>query len=130
MHLLARPLATKRTFEAAIPPVVRPRNKEKKIGAKGVILRLRLDAISWRWTTSGMYMTTSAYKCQFSGSVPHFRSSKVWTANAEPKCRFFAWLVLHGKILTTDNFAIRGWPHDPICKLCHIHPETIQHLLF
>ena len=25
--------------------------------------------------------------------------------------------------------AIRGWPHDPVCRLCHIHPETVQHLL-
>ena len=47
----------------------------------------------------------------------------------EPKCRFFAWLALHGKLLTADNLAIRGWPHDPICKLLRIHPETMQHLL-
>ena len=36
--------------------------------------------------------------------------------------------MAHGKIRTADNLAIRGWPHDPICKLCHIHPETVQHL--
>ena len=31
--------------------------------------------------------------------------------------------------LVIDNLALRGWPHDPICKLCRIHPETVQHLL-
>ena len=33
------------------------------------------------------------------------------------------------KDLTADTLAIRGWPHDPICKLCHNHPETVRHLL-
>ena len=38
------------------------------------------------------------------------------------------WLVAHGKIVTADNFTIHGWPDDLICKLCHIHPETVQRL--
>jgi purine-cytosine permease-like protein len=37
--------------------------------------------------------------------------------------------VLHGKALTADNLAVREWPHNPICKLCMIHQETVQHLL-
>jgi hypothetical protein len=40
----------------------------------------------------------------------------------------FSWLVLHGKILTADRLAIRGWPHDPICQLCLRAPETACHL--
>jgi hypothetical protein len=94
-----------------------------------VVLQPRADAISWRWTASGVYSTASAYRCQFAGAYPPFRTAKVWNTHAEPKCRFFAWLALHGKVLTADNLAIRGWPHDPICKLCRIHPETVQHLL-
>ncbi|KAK1680570.1 hypothetical protein QYE76_041418 [Lolium multiflorum] len=31
-------------------------------------------------------------------------------------------------LVTADNLALRGWPHGPICKLCHIHQETVQHL--
>ena len=87
------------------------------------------DSITWRWTTSGKYTVASAYKCQFQGTNAPFSTSKFWGAQAEPKCRFFAWLALHGKLLTADNLAIRGWPHDPICRLCMIHPETTQHLL-
>ena len=71
----------------------------------------------------------SAYQSQFVGTRPPFRATKIWRVQAEPKCRFFAWLALHWKILRTDNLAIRGWPHDPICKMCHIHPESVQHLL-
>jgi hypothetical protein len=27
----------------------------------------------------------------------------IWKAKTEPKCRFFAWTLLHNKILTSDN---------------------------
>jgi hypothetical protein len=40
----------------------------------------------------------------------------------------FSWLVLHGKILTADRLATRGWTHDPICQLCLRAPETACHL--
>jgi hypothetical protein len=96
---------------------------------RGVVLQDRPDAISWRWTTSGVYTMASAYHCQFVGAVAPFRSAKVWKAHTEQKCKSFAWVVLHGKILTADNLTIRGWPHDPIFKLCRIHPEIVQHLL-
>ena len=95
---------------------------------QGVQLREEPDAIRWRWTESGSYTAASAYHCQFFGSCAPFRSAKFWKGHAEAKCRFFAWLALHGKMLTADNLAIRGWPHDPVCKLCRIHPETVQHL--
>ena len=94
-----------------------------------VLLQPRPDVITWRWTASGIYSTASAYRCQFVGACPPFRTAKIWRAKTEPKCHYFAWLALHGKILTADNLALRGWPHDPICKLCMIHPETVQHLL-
>jgi hypothetical protein len=93
-----------------------------------VVLQPWQDVITWRWTASGIYTAASAYQCQFPGSFSPFNTDKIWKAHVEPKCRFFAWLVLHGKVLTADNLAIRGWPHDPICKLCRIHPETVQHL--
>ena len=63
------------------------------------------------------------------GSSAPFRTDKLWKASVDPKCRYFACLVLHGKVLTADNLAIRGWPYDPTCKLCRINPETVQHLL-
>jgi hypothetical protein len=62
------------------------------------------------------------------GSCATFRSAKFWKGHAEAKCRFFAWLALHGKSITAENLALRGWPHDPICKLSHIYQETVQHL--
>ena len=76
----------------------------------------------------GAYSSASAYAARFFGSHPRFYSSKVWSAYAEPKCKFFAWLVLHGRILTADMLAIHSWPHDPRCQLCLQQPEMATHL--
>jgi hypothetical protein len=86
------------------------------------------DAISWRWTVDGEYTAQSAYKIQFEGSRRKPVMMQIWKAKTEPKCKVFAWLLLHQKVLTANNLAKRGWPHDPICKLCRIENETPQHL--
>lgn len=88
----------------------------------------RDDSISWKWTSSGVYSSASAYAAQFHGSHPEFLSSKIWSAHVEPKCKFFSCLVLHGRTVTADMLAIRGWLHHPICKLCLRAPETAVHL--
>ena len=56
------------------------------------------------------------------------QDSKIWTAHAEPKCKMFPWLAIHGKLLTTDMLSIRGWPHDTTCQLCLGAPETANQL--
>jgi hypothetical protein len=89
---------------------------------------LQPDSISWIWTTDGSYSAKSAYKAQFIGTFSRFTTTKIWKAYAEPKCTMFSWLVLHGKILTADRLATRGWPHDPTCQLCLHAPETACHL--
>jgi exonuclease III len=88
----------------------------------------RPDSIRWNWTNSGEYSSKSAYQMQFVGRFMPFRSTKVWKAQTTPKCKLFAWLVLHGRILTAENLAIRGWPHNPICRLCLTSVETVAHL--
>ncbi|XP_073357919.1 uncharacterized protein [Aegilops tauschii subsp. strangulata] len=86
------------------------------------------DTIHWNLTTSGTYSAASAYGAQFLGSYSRFDTTKVWSANAEPKCKFFAWLALHRRTLTADMLAVRGWPHEPRCLLCLQQPETATRL--
>lgn len=43
---------------------------------------------------------------------------------------FFAWLLIQSKILTADNLAARGWPHNNNCMFCDQEPETPSHLCF
>jgi hypothetical protein len=86
------------------------------------------DTIAWSPSPQGSYSAGSAYHLQFLGSFPKFDAAKIWLAHAEPKCKIFAWLALHAKLLTADKLAIRGWPHDPVCPLCLSAHETTSHL--
>jgi hypothetical protein len=86
------------------------------------------DTIHWRWIVDGEYTTKSAYNIQFVGSFSNLKLIPIWKAQAEPKCRFFAWTLLHKKILTANHLMKRNWANDPICKLCGIDPETPTHL--
>lgn len=87
------------------------------------------DTISWRWTRSGQYTVASAYEIQFKGAITLFPARDLWSAAVEPKCRFFAWLAMHDRVLTADNLAKRNWPHNEFCILCLAVNETTDHLL-
>lgn len=86
--------------------------------------------ISWKWTADGEYSTSSAYQTQFVGVYSKMRLTPIWKARAEHKCRFFAWTLMHKKILTAINLFKRGWTDDTDldCKLCGNEPKTPVHL--
>ena len=86
------------------------------------------DSITWKWTPSGLYTASSAYQMQFLGTIHSTIVDDIWKTQIPSKCKFHAWLMVHGKCLTADNLAKRGWPHNPICSLCHTTPETAAHL--
>lgn len=52
----------------------------------------------------------------------------VWKVHVPPKIKFFMWLASQNRCLTADRLAIKGIPHNPICQLCRIHPETASHI--
>ncbi|WVZ94823.1 hypothetical protein U9M48_040667, partial [Paspalum notatum var. saurae] len=49
-------------------------------------------------------------------------------ARAENKCKVFAWILIQNKVLTADNLARRGWPHQTSCTLCNGPLESALHL--
>jgi hypothetical protein len=53
----------------------------------------------------------------------------VWTAFSEPKCKFFAWLAMHDKMVTADNMLKRNWECNYSCSFCLCIHETTNHLL-
>jgi hypothetical protein len=87
------------------------------IALDSVELSEQKDTISWNWTKDGKFSVSSAYECQFLGAMSRFPTPMIWKATAEPRSKFFAWLVLHNKVLTTDNMSKRNWSCDPICSL-------------
>ena len=55
------------------------------------------DSIRWRWMVDGEYTAKSAYCIQFQDTFSKLKLQPIWKAKAEPKCRFFAWTLLHKK---------------------------------
>jgi len=113
---------------AHISPIITPQETKEYIALWEFVGHTQLqenmeDSIRWRWTMDGEYTAKSAYLIQFQGTFSTLKLMPVWKAKAEHKCRFFAWKLLHKKILTANNLIKRNWPNDPICKLCGTDPE-------
>jgi hypothetical protein len=100
-------------------------NTFKELGCRKM-LKISFDGDGQ--TMGNIYTSKSAYQILFQGSFSKLKLSTIWKAGAEPKCRFFAWTLLHKKILTANNLIKRNWANDPICKLCGVEPETPNHL--
>jgi hypothetical protein len=58
-----------------------------------------------------------------------FPTKQVWKAIAEPKCKFFAWLIMHDRAPAVDNLARKNWSCNPTCSLCLCQLKTSMHLL-
>jgi hypothetical protein len=81
------------------------------------------------WTIDGKYSVASAYDCQFRGSIVLFTALSIWQATTDPKCKFFAWLMMHDRVLTADNMMKKNWPCDLDCSLCLCMQETTEDML-
>lgn len=66
------------------------------------------DSIRWRWTVDRKYTTKSAYLIQFKVTFSKMKIVPIWKARVEPKCHFFAWTILHKKILTRTEANATG----------------------
>jgi hypothetical protein len=87
------------------------------------------DSIFWKWTPDKKFSVATAYECKFYGPILSFPTPQVWKAFTDHKSKFFAWLIMHNRILTTYNMMKRNWPCEQLCSLCHCFMKTTKHLL-
>jgi hypothetical protein len=87
------------------------------------------DSIFWKWMAYKKFSVPTPYECQFLESIMPFPAPEIWSAYSEHKSIFFAWLVLHNRVLTRDNMIKKNWPCDHLCGFCQCFMETTQHLL-
>lgn len=77
------------------------------------------DCIKWNLTGDGFYSAKSAYHFQFLTRIPQPRLENVWRAKAEPKVKFYNWLLLQNRNWTSDRLQHRDWPHSDKCVPDH-----------
>lgn len=53
----------------------------------------------------------------------------IWKAAIQPKIKFFLWSACQNALPTLDNLYRRRAAPAPICPICNIEPETIEHTL-
>jgi len=53
----------------------------------------------------------------------------VWQNHAPPKVKFFAWLLLQGRIQCKSNLKMKNIVDSDVCDLCNRSPETADHLV-
>lgn len=68
-----------------------------------LILSNEPDAITWRLTNDGAYSAKSAYEAQFIGHIVAPLLHATWKVKAEPKVRFYLWLLLQNRNWTADQ---------------------------
>jgi len=87
------------------------------------------DRFIWKWTASGTYTASSAYRAFFIGMTSLPGAKFVWRAAVPPKVKFFFWLALHGRLWTADRRKRHGLQPEATCALCDQDGETTDHLL-
>jgi hypothetical protein len=87
------------------------------------------DRFVWKWSPNGIYSSSSAYAALFLGRVDILGARQIWKTQMPGKCKFFAWLVLHGRCWTSDRLHHHGLKESDSCALCAQAVETLDHLL-
>ncbi|CAL4994550.1 unnamed protein product [Urochloa decumbens] len=95
----------------------------------GIQLQDEPDIFRWRWSTDGKYSASSTYKAFFHGLTLQSGAKQLWKVKAPGRCKFFFWLVLHGRCWTSERLQRHGLPNHGNCALCSQMVELLDHLL-
>jgi hypothetical protein len=87
------------------------------------------DRFIWKWSPTGEFTSSSAYRALFPGRTPVAGAERIWKIQAPGRCRFFGWLVLHGRCWTSHRLRRHGLQDSDDCALCAQEVETLDHLL-
>lgn len=103
---------------------------------------LDADRLIWPWNKYGSYTVKSGYHWHHLRSIKsvpdnthtsHQVPSKcwriIWGLKVVPKIRAFFWRALSGAIPTNLNLFRRKLKRDPLCSICNIFEESIEHIL-
>ncbi|KAM5549518.1 hypothetical protein ABKV19_000773 [Rosa sericea] len=87
------------------------------------------DKIIWSGTSNGHFSVKSAYLSLFDEENADFCWKFLWRLCMPPKLKIFFWLIVQGKLLTNAERMKRRFTRDELCPICHVHTESLLHML-
>jgi hypothetical protein len=91
---------------------------------RAVWLSLVPDRFVWKWSPNGIYSSSSAYVALFLGRVDILGARQIWKTKMPGKCKFFAWLVLHGRCWTFDRLHHHGLKDSDSFLVHFVHKRS------
>lgn len=88
------------------------------------------EQVRWRWERSGLFTIKSAYQALYSGTTESdFKWNAIWKLKIPQRCKTFAWLMMHEK-LVTNKLKWRWNIHNTVtCDRCNHEIEDVLHAL-
>ena len=90
-----------------------------------------LSRDKWGWGKSGFYSVAQGYNALQPPQASKETTTlwkQVWDPLGLPKVNFFSWVLMHGKILTGENLAKRGFIGAHRYPMCCQALEMMDHL--
>jgi hypothetical protein len=115
------------TFARTVPVVVQYLHLRDYL--QNIHLSDEPDRFIWKWSSNGEFSSSSAYRALFFGRTSLAGVDRIWKVQAPGRCRFFGWLVLHGRCWTSNRLRRHGMRDSDTCALCAEEVETLDHLL-
>ncbi|KAK3193441.1 hypothetical protein Dsin_024751 [Dipteronia sinensis] len=87
------------------------------------------DKVIWGLSNNGDFSVKSAYDTHYMIDASFsWKWNFLWKLQIPLRVQSFLWILLHGKLLTNDNRAIRGFIPDTIYERCKAGCENINHV--
>jgi hypothetical protein len=99
------------------------------------------DRLVWTGTSNGIFSVKSAYhlgmewirretgECSDSAGTDRIWKS-IWRLRVPGVVKVFLWRVGHNSLPTRANLFKKQIPQDPLCPVCGLFPETVEHILW
>jgi hypothetical protein len=95
----------------------------------------------WKGTKNGIFSVRSAYHMEKERLMRRGGESsetiqqtqvwqKIWNLHVPATVKSFVWRVCHNSLPTRDNLYQKRVILDPLCPICGLYPETIEHVLW
>lgn len=88
------------------------------------------DTPCWTSSSNGTFSVKAKYQFLANHSPPHFNWKWIWALRIPAKLKSFLRLLMHGKILTTQQHCIHNLPDSDLCPHCNLEREDLKHLFF